>query len=139
MRWIRQFAALLLVPVVAGLAFAVAIGWDGEFQVIDSVGSWLGLGLVSLGMLAVSRAASHIGWRRRMVAVFVLATIFYAVRWANRPADYVSFDESPEVVAWAVTLGVFMPLVVIAAMIEDTWRKRNDDRFNELLAASRAN
>jgi hypothetical protein len=139
MRWIRQFAALLLVPVVAGLAFAVAIGWDGESQVIDSVGSWLGLGLVSLGMLAVSRAASHIGWRRRMVAVFVLATIFYAVRWANRPADYVSFDESPEVVAWAVTLGVFMPLVVIAAMIEDTWRKRNDDRFNELLAASRAN
>ena len=133
MRWIRQFASLLLVPLVCGVAFAVALGWDGEFVLIDSVGRWLGLGLVTLGMLGVSRAASHIGWRRRMVAVFVLATVWFAIRWANRPLDYVSFDESPEVVAWAVTLSVFMPLVVIAAMIEDTWRDRQQSRFEELL------
>ena len=134
MRWLRQIASLLLVPVVCGIAFVVALGWNGERALIDSIGSWMGLGIVTLGMLGVSRAASDVGWRRRTVAVFALATVWYAVRWANRPLDLVSIDESPEVVAWAITLGAFMPIVVVAAMIEDTWRDREQARFDAALS-----
>ena len=121
MRASRLILATLLLPVVALLAYYVALLWNGDRTAIDSNGSALGVVSIVFGVFVVSRIAQDDQWSERAGTAIVLSCAYFMLTWTVYGDPSLSPDSSPHLVWFGLSVAAFSPTVVIIPASKWAW------------------
>lgn len=121
MRLIRLVVAAGLLPVAAFTALQVAIRFNGEPAVIDTVGNVVGIAVLLLLFLVISRIADDGEYKERVGTTIGLGLAYFGLSWALYGDPTRSIDEAPHLVWLGTSLVAFSPAIVIMPAVRWVW------------------
>jgi len=128
MRLFRLLAAAACLPVAAVLAFQIALRFNGDTGVIDTVGNSFGLVLLVAMLAGISRIAADYDWMGRLGTSLGLAIAYFAMTWTLYGDPGRSIDEAPHLVWLGVSIAAFSPAVVLMPIARWLWEAFLDSR-----------
>lgn len=121
MRLFRLVVAVALLPVAAVIAYQIAIRFNGNTAVIDTVGNVVAI-VALLAMLAgASRIAADLDWLERVGTNFGLGFAYFTLTWAIYGDPGRSVDEAPHLVWLGTSIVAFSPAIVIIPAAKWIW------------------
>ena len=121
MRWIRLMAAAALIPVAALGAFQLAIRFNGDPTVIDTVGNTFAIAVFVVALAGISRLAATEQWWERLGVAIALGVTYFTLTWVLYGDPGRSVDDAPHLVWLGTSIAAFSPAVVIMPASKWAW------------------
>ncbi len=125
MRLFRLVIAAALLPAAALIAYQIAIRFNGNTSVIDTVGNVVAIVVLIALLAGVSRIAADRDWLERVGTAFGLGFAYFSLTWAIYGDPGRSVDEAPHLVWLGTSIVAFSPAIVIIPAAKWIWENVN--------------
>jgi len=121
MRLTRLVIATGLLPVAALATYQIAIRFNGDTGVIDTVGNVVAIGALIVLLAVISRLAADADWIGRVGTCLGLGIAYFSLTWAIYGQPGQSVDDAPHLVWLATSIVAFSPAIVIMPATRWAW------------------